>query len=139
MKRVLFLCMTLPVVAACAGSNQSPAESNAVGAQPTSYPSSFIVFFASGAADLTPEARIIVDQAAAAARQNNPRMVAVSTGALSSDNLALAQPRFAAIRDALIADGVPVDIIARANIAGEEDAASPLADQRAEIRLFPGQ
>jgi hypothetical protein len=98
-------------------------------------PNNYIIFFADGTTALSPEARAIVDQAAAAIRTKKPSMVAVSTGVAGS-NLQLAAPRFEAIQKALVADGVPTDIIARATLPDPRENVTPVANQRAEIFLF---
>lgn len=98
-------------------------------------PNNYIVFFADGTTALSAEARAIVNQAAAAIRSKRPSMVAISTGVAGS-NLQLAGPRFEAIQKALVADGVPADIIARATLPDPRENVTPIANQRAEIFLF---
>jgi outer membrane protein OmpA-like peptidoglycan-associated protein len=101
-------------------------------------PSRFILFFSSDSATLTPEARRIVDNAAGRIRDAHPRKVMVATGAAKDPGLS--EPRFQAVRSALIADGVATDMIVRAEEPGpalaETDSYLSGGDERVEITLL---
>src|SRR5436309_3331572 len=73
----------------------------------------YIVFFHQGSADITPESRLVIDQAAAAIRKTHPPSVALASGVAVGGNVGLAEPRFEAIRAGLISKGVPAKLIAR--------------------------
>jgi outer membrane protein OmpA-like peptidoglycan-associated protein len=101
-------------------------------------PSRFILFFSSDSSTLTPEARRIADNAAGRFRDAHPRKVMVSTGAAKDPGLS--EPRFQAVRSALIADGVPADMIARAEgpepTLATTDSGLSGGDERVEITLL---
>jgi outer membrane protein OmpA-like peptidoglycan-associated protein len=105
-------------------------------------PPRFIVFFAGDSATLTPDAKTIVKAASDRIASRHPASVVIAAGVTAGDNMELSEPRFAAVHDALVADGVREDIIARAPIPGPklaETTAKPgtsTADQRVEIRLL---
>lgn len=98
-------------------------------------PPVFVVFFTSASTDLSPDSRQIVDQAARAVRASHPSAVIVAAGVLTGDNLKLAEPRFFAIRQLLIADGVDASLIARAAIPDAKKDVGGVGNQRVEIRL----
>ncbi len=54
-------------------------------------------------------------------------------------NMDLSEPRVAAVRQALIADGVTPETIARSAIPGPKLDGSKTGDQRVEIRLLASQ
>ena len=89
------------------------------------------VLFAFDRSDLDAEARSTVDQAVADYQQTGAASLAVEghTDTSGSDgyNLALSQRRAAAVRDALVARGVPADDI-RTDAVGENDLAVPTGD-----------
>ena len=95
-------------------------------------PSNFIVFFPVGSATLTPDGAAIVKDAATAIKQVHPETVVIAAGVTAGGEFS--QPRFAAVRQALIDDGVDQDVIARAAIADPKLDTMP-AKQRVEIRL----
>jgi len=95
-------------------------------------PSTFIVFFATGSAQLTPDAAAIVRDAATIINRTHPGSVIIAAG--TQAGMELSQPRFAAVRQALIDDGVGEDVIARSAIADPKLDIAP-ARQRVEIRL----
>ncbi len=99
-------------------------------------PSTFIVFFAGKSTDLTPEGHTIVNDAAAKVRALHPASVLIEAGVTAGSNMDLSEPRFAAVRQALIAGGVPQDLIARSAIPGPKLDGSKTGDQRVEIRLL---
>ncbi|HWA91796.1 MAG TPA: hypothetical protein VG889_17290 [Rhizomicrobium sp.] len=97
-------------------------------------PSTFIVFFPVNSAQMSPEAAQIVHDAATAINQVHPRTVIIAAGTTPGGNMEMSQPRFAAVRQTLIDDGVDQDLIARAAIADPKLDTMP-AKQRVEIRL----
>jgi len=99
-------------------------------------PSVYIVFFHKGSAEIAPESREVIDQAVAAIQSARPQSVALASGVAVGDNLRLAEPRFEAIRQALVAKGVPVSLIARASLPDAKLDAGPTGDTRVEILLL---
>jgi len=95
-------------------------------------PTTFIVFFPVKSAELTPEGAQIVRDAATIVAKTHPETVVIAAGVTAGGELS--QPRFEAVRQALVADGVDQDIIARAAIADPKLDTMP-AKQRVEIRL----
>lgn len=98
----------------------------------------FVVFFRYDAAVLSPDARRVVDQAAAAVRDTRPATVELAgytdvTAARSSRHFAT--PRFDAVAEALIADGVDPKLLVRVPLPEAETVLSETADRRVEIRL----
>lgn len=87
----------------------------APGAPPPPAPSDSLVFFDWDSSELTPEARSIVNQAAANAKaQNATRIVAVGhtdTSGSARYNEILSVRRAEAVRDEMVLSGVPADII----------------------------
>jgi hypothetical protein len=102
-------------------------------------PSKFIVFFSGGSAALTPAAQLIVKDAASRIKDARPRTVLVSAGVKERGDH-LSRPRFLAVRQALVDDGVAPNIIARAPIPGPKlaafDSGLSSGDDRAEIQFF---
>jgi hypothetical protein len=103
-------------------------------------PSRFIVFFSGDSAALTPEAQLIVKNAASRIRDAHPATVMIAAGVKAGGNMQLSEPRFLAVREALVADGIEPAIIARAPIPGPRlasvDGGLSSGDERAEIRLL---
>jgi OmpA-OmpF porin, OOP family len=97
----------------------------------------FTIYFATGSAVLSPDAREIVRAAATTAKDNGPAHINVSghtdTVASQSYNEKLSARRAAAVRKELVADGVPADEIATAAL-GESDLAVPTANEVPEAR-----
>jgi len=101
-------------------------------------PPVYVIFFSSGSVELSTEAHKVVDQAADAIRTNKPISVTIAAGVLAGNNLKLAQPRFEAVRQALVADGVSAELIARAAIPDtDQKEVGGTGNQRVEIRLVP--
>ena len=98
-------------------------------------PASYMVFFPSSNTELSADARAVVDSAAGDIRAHHPESVMIAAGIASGDNLKLAEPRFLAVRQALIADGVSDDLIARTAIADASLSVGTTGDQRVEIKL----
>src|SRR5690348_6757947 len=86
-------------------------------------PSHFIVFFSGDSATLTPAAQLIVKDAASRIRDTRPATVMIAAGVKAGGNMELSEPRFQAVREALLADGIEPAIIARAPIPGPKLAA----------------
>ena len=103
-------------------------------------PSHFIVFFSGDSAKLTPEAQLIVKDAASHIQNTRPATVMIAAGVKAGGNMELSEPRFQAVREALLADGIEPAIIARAPIPGPKlasvDGGLSAGDERAEIRLL---
>lgn len=100
-------------------------------------PEFYVVFFSASSTELSPEAHATVDQAARAIRETHPASVTLGAGIASGDNLKLAAPRFEAVRQALVADGVASDLIARSAIPDSNLNTGGVGDQCVEIRLIP--
>ncbi len=102
-------------------------------------PSKFFVFFSGGSATLTPAAQLIVKDAASRIKDSRPTTVLVSAGVKEHGDR-LSRPRFLAVRQALVNDGIAPDIIARAPIPGPKlaavDGGLSSGDDRAEIQFF---
>jgi hypothetical protein len=98
-------------------------------------PKTFIVFFETKSPDLTPDAAAIVKIAAAAIQKQHPPTVQIAAGVAAGGNMEMAVPRFAAVRQKLIDDGVSEDIIARSAIP-DPKLDTGAARQRVEIRLL---
>lgn len=100
----------------------------------TNAPSKFEVFFASGSSELSPSTKEIVDQAAAAIKAHHPKSVIIGAGG-GAKGLALSDPRFNVVRDALIADGVSPTVIVQSNLPVEKMTGANIAELRVEIQL----
>jgi hypothetical protein len=98
-------------------------------------PTTFMVFFQEKSIDLTPDAASIVKSAADAIRRQHPAAVTIAAGVAPGGNMELSQPRFAAVRQKLVDDGVDESLIARAAIFDPKLDTGP-ARQRVEIRLL---
>jgi OmpA-OmpF porin, OOP family len=98
---------------------------------PPPFARDFSVYFATGSARLSGEAQDVVRQAAQAARENAPTRINVAghtdTVGSANYNEGLSARRGAAVRSALIADGVPADAI-ETRAFGESDLAVPTGD-----------
>ncbi len=94
-------------------------------------PINFTVYFDYDKSNLTPQASTLVQEAAARALENDVDTVVVAgntdTSGGSAYNQALSERRARAVRDALIANGVPADTI-RLEAFGETNLAKPTAD-----------
>lgn len=105
-------------------------------------PKSFIVFFSGQSTQLPADGQSIVKSAAYEIQRKHPQSVLVSAGVTAGDNMELSQPRFDAVRAALVANGVSQDIIARSAIPGPQltgagtNKGTATGDQRVEIRLL---
>lgn len=97
-------------------------------------PSTFILFFYANGTDLSSDAVTEIDRAAAAIKNVHPSTVAIAAGGAGS-NLLLAEPRYRAIRQALIGKGVSPSLIAEASLPKEGIQITESANQRVEIIL----
>jgi outer membrane protein OmpA-like peptidoglycan-associated protein len=98
-------------------------------------PTTFIVFFEQKSSTLTPDAVSIVKSAADTIRKQHPKTVQIAAGVAPGGNMEMSQPRFAAVRQLLIDDGVDESIIARSAIP-DPKLDTGTARQRVEIRLL---
>lgn len=98
-------------------------------------PKVFIVFFPVKSADMTPDGIDIVKVAANQIQKQHPQAVQIAAGVAPGGNMEMSAPRFAAVRQMLIDDGVAEDLIARSAIADPQLDKGP-ARQRVEIRLL---
>jgi len=115
---------------------------NAMKPKPPAIPAVYLVFFHAWSADLTPEAKMIVDQAAARVKAAPPSTVAIAgytfnDGTLD-DNMRLARKRVSVVRDAMVADGVDPKLFLDIPIGPADDGAGKTGDRRTEIRLQYG-
>jgi outer membrane protein OmpA-like peptidoglycan-associated protein len=101
----------------------------------TKLPAIFIIFFRAGSADLTEDANASIARAADAVHATRPGQVAIASGVAQGDNLKLAQPRYLAVQQALIAKGVSTNIIVRSALPDASLPTGPAADTRVEIIL----
>ena len=122
MKRFLALTSGALLLAACSTFSQRA-------------PATYMVFFTSGNTELSADARAVIDRAASTIRGTHPQTVMIAAGVSSGDNLKLAEPRFLAVRQALIADGVADDLIARTALSDASLSVGATGDQRVEIEL----
>jgi outer membrane protein OmpA-like peptidoglycan-associated protein len=99
-------------------------------------PSSYMVFFQKDDAQLSSDARAVVDQAAVDVRGTHPDKVMIAGGNAADTNLKLAEPRLLAVRQALIADGVSDQTIFRSAITEAGESVGATGDQRVEITLI---
>lgn len=103
-------------------------------------PANYIVFFRYDSAELDSAARQIVDRAAAAAKTMPATRIEIA-GYLDSATAAptsrhLSEPRFRAVEQALVADGIDQKLLVRAQLADTETALPDTADRRIEIWLI---
>ena len=102
-------------------------------------PQTMLVFFHPWSADLTPDAKGIVDQAAAAIKATRPSTVAVAgfayNDASPEENSRLAKQRVKSVQDALAADGVDPKLFLSLPIGAPDDSMGRTGDRRTEIRL----
>ena len=98
-------------------------------------PSSYMVFFQRNDAQLSAGARAIVDQAAFNIRSKHPAEVMLAVGHAPDETLKLADPRLLAVRQALIDDDVPDQIIVPSTITGASASVGATGDQRVVITL----
>jgi OOP family OmpA-OmpF porin len=101
-------------------------------------PETYIVFFAYDSAELDDAARDVVEQVADDAGRFDPVSILISgnMGDLPNANVSaeMSERRFAAVEEALVADGVDASLFSRAPLA-EEPALPADAIRRIEIRF----
>ena len=102
----------------------------------------FILFFHPWDNALTPDAKVIVDQASAKVKETSPSTVAVAgytdNDGSANDNWRLANQRVKTVRDAMIADGVDPKLFLDLPLGTPDDSAGMTGDRRIEIRLTYG-
>ena len=102
----------------------------------------FILFFHPWDNTLTPDAKVIVDQASTKVKETNPSTVAVAgytdNDGSANDNWRLANQRVKTVRDAMIADGVDPNLFLDLPLGAPDDSAGMTGDRRIEIRLTYG-
>jgi len=123
MRHLIVISIGLILLAGCASS---------VGEAPSSY----MVFFQQSDAQLSVGARAVVDQAAFNVRSTHPAEVTIAVGNATNKDLRLADPRLLAVRQALIADGVPDQMIVPSAITGASVNVGETGDQRVVITLI---
>jgi outer membrane protein OmpA-like peptidoglycan-associated protein len=105
-------------------------------------PQSYLLFFHQWSPALTPEAKVIVDQASAKVKETGPSTVTVvgytdNVGS-AEDNKRLAEGRVKTVQDAMIADGVDPKLFLKIPLGPADDTAGMTGDRRIEIRLTYG-
>ncbi len=103
-------------------------------------PETYVVFFDAKSTVLDPAGLKIVDLAAKQVLAKHPAHVALAaepwdTPKVPGYNPALTEARFAAVGNALVADGVSRDLITRAPLTDSEAQVNPSGKRRIEIRL----
>jgi len=102
-------------------------------------PRNYVLFFRFDRADLSPEARQIIDQAATGIKLLHPSTVAVAgfTDKIGTPghNQHLAERRIAAVEEALTADGIDPKLFLKIALGDSEPLAEGTGDRRVEIRL----
>jgi len=102
-------------------------------------PQTFLLFFHQWSPALTPEAKIIVDQASAKVKASGPSTVTVAgytdNDGSTADNQRLAEGRVQMVYDAMVADGVDPKLFLKIPLGPPDDSAGMTGDRRIEIRL----
>jgi outer membrane protein OmpA-like peptidoglycan-associated protein len=105
-------------------------------------PQTYILFFHPWENTLTPEAKVIVDQASAKVKETDPSTIAVAgytdSDGSAQDNWKLARERVKTVRDAMVADGVDPKLFLDLPLGTPDDTAGMTGDRRIEIRLTYG-
>jgi outer membrane protein OmpA-like peptidoglycan-associated protein len=106
---------------------------------PATSPTTMLLFFHPWSADLTPESKAIVDQAADKIKATSPSTVAVAgytfNDAAPEVNLRLAKQRVKTVEDALVADGVDRKLLLSLPLGAPDDSVGMTGDRRTEIRM----
>ena len=112
-------------------------------AAPVVMPVKYILFFHPWDNALTPEAKVIVDQASAKVKETHPSTVAVAgytdNDGSVQDNWKLARQRVKTVREAMVADGIDPKLFLDLPLGTPDDTAGMTGDRRIEIRLTYGQ
>ena len=102
-------------------------------------PQNYILFFRFDSADLSPDARAIVDQAAAGIKALKPSTVGIAGFSdkvgTKGYNQHLAERRIATVEGALTADGVDPKLYLKIPLGDSEPVIGGTGDRRVEIRL----
>jgi hypothetical protein len=102
-------------------------------------PTTYLVFFDTNSASLSPAGYQEVSRAATTIRLENPSHVIIA-GPKSVDAAGfetnLEDPRFLVVEQALISDGISHDLLSRAALNGVETAVGENGNRRIEIRLI---
>src|SRR5215471_20504764 len=129
LKKLLIASAAGLLLAAC---QQQPQMASAPPATPVKQ--LFVVYFNTGQSDLSPDAQAKIAQAAAAFKQGGTAVAVKGHADRVGDqgaNLRLSLRRTAAVKAALMSDGVPESAI-RSGGLGEENLPVPTADQTPE-------
>jgi OmpA-OmpF porin, OOP family len=118
------LAFIVVALAACAGPSAPPSKS-------------FFVFFAVDGAELRPEAIEVIDRVAAEARNSAATGVRIlghaSPAGAPAHNLRLAEERAAAVEAALVARGVPRELLVRTSQGATPVIGPEIEGQRVEV------
>ena len=125
------LCFAIAVVFAAAGCTTGREQ-----------PQMFTLFFNYNSAAIAPEAQPVVREAAELIKRTRPASVQVA-GYTGNEEVArtddeLAAQRFTNVENALVAEGVPRDLLARVSL-NDPVPLPATAVRRIEIRLVPAQ
>ena len=111
-------------------------------AGPAMAPQTYLLFFHQWSPALTPEAKVIVDQASAKVKETHPSTVTVAgytdNDGSAADNKRLAEGRVKKVQDAMIADGIDPKLFLSIPLGPPDDTAGMTGDRRIEIRLTYG-
>jgi hypothetical protein len=94
----------------------------------------FVMFFVPGSEDISPEARFIVEQAAASAKAQEASAIEIALSSGASGQAGLFDPRATAIENVLSAEGVEAVHFVRRRLSKSE-ISIPGTEDRAEIRI----
>ncbi len=110
--------------------------------KPAAPPTTYLLFFHESSAQLTPEAKTIVDQAVAAVRERHPSTITVAGYTTNvgtpEHEREMAEHRVKTVQDTMIAEGVDPKLFLTIPIGAADDNAGKTGDRRIEIRLSYG-
>jgi hypothetical protein len=105
-------------------------------------PQTYLLFFTQDSTELSPDARKVVDQAAAGIAKAKPSTVQIAGYAdepgTPAYNLHVSEKRIAAVETALVADGVAPGTILRIPLGDQDPTIGGTGDRRIEIRFISG-
>ena len=108
-------------------------------APPPNVPQTYVLFFPFDSADLSPEARAVVDQAASGIKVAKPSTVGIAGFADKAGtkeyNQHLSERRIDAVEQALAADGVDPKLFLKIPLGESEPLEGGTTNRRVEIRL----